>query len=160
MNESLSLNKTIANFVLANFGFREKKINSARASADRCAIETTTAGGASTISKKGNLHRRTVGVFLHHRDAKVALEELRKVGFPMSWIALVARQGKRYDWMPGLTVCDRFDEDEFSEAGWQFFQKYYKRGRYLIIIKGTEDAISYAEAILSRRRGRSEVWHL
>jgi hypothetical protein len=152
MNESFSLNRIVASFVLDSFGSREKGNRTVRAISSVC--------NAPTIDRKGNSHQRVVGVFLHHRDAKVALEELRNAGLPMGWIALIARNGKRYNWMPDLTVCDRFDEDGFSEESWQFFHKYYKRGRYLVIIEGTDDAIRYAQAIMSRRRGRSEVWHL
>ena len=55
-----------------------------------------------------SLSQRAIGVFLHHRDVKVALEELTGVGFPLSWIILIARNCKNYNWIPGLTVDDRF----------------------------------------------------
>lgn len=35
-----------------------------------------------------------IGVFLHHRDVKVALEESIEAGFPLSWMTLIARNCK------------------------------------------------------------------
>ncbi|MGV2831115.1 hypothetical protein [Myxosarcina sp. GI1(2024)] len=107
-------------------------------------------------------HKRTVGVFVHHRDAKVAIEDLRDAGFPLNWIKLISRDCWRYHWLDGLHTCDRFDGQFFgtSDQCWRFFQRLFQRGKYLIAIEAPGHSLEYAEAILSRRRGRGEVWHL
>lgn len=106
--------------------------------------------------------QRLVGVFVHPRDAKVALSQLREAGLPLSWMALMARDSFRHQWMPGLTVGDRFDSQWLGPSeGWhRVFSKYYRRGHYLLVVRGTRDAIRYAETLLSCRRGPSQIWRL
>lgn len=115
----------------------------------------------TTTTQAGN-YTRTVGVFRHHRDAKVALEDLRDAGFPLNWIKLISRNCWRYDWLAGLHTCDRFDGKFFdtSDSCWQFFLRLFQRGKYLIAIEAPSNSLHYAEAILSRRRGHGKVWHL
>ncbi|WP_052055586.1 hypothetical protein [Myxosarcina sp. GI1] len=115
---------------------------------------------ANNVIAKNN--SRTVGVFLHHRDAKVALQDLQDAGFPLKWITLISQNCWQYSWLKGLRTCDRFNKHFFnsSDKSWQFFQRLFQRGKYLIAIEAPSNSLRCAEAILSRRRGHGEVWHL
>ena len=104
---------------------------------------------------------RIVGVFSHHRDVKVALEELEDAGFPSNLIMLIARNCQRYSWSPAVTTSNYFSEETFSfnQIAQSFFQRLFQRGKYLLLITGNQSDLSSAGSIMGRRRGHSEVWH-
>lgn len=119
-------------------------------------------GKTQTKSVRVNSYSRTVGVFVHHRDAKVALEDLQDAGFPLDWVTLISRDCLKYSGLKGLHTRDRLDKQFFnsSENCWQFFQRLFRRGKYIVAIEAPTNSIGCAEAILTRRRGHGEVWHL
>ena len=104
---------------------------------------------------------RIVGVFSHHRDVKVALEELTEAGFPTSSITLIARNCQRHSWLPKVDTNSYFDEEtfNFNRSAREFFQRLFQRGKYLLSIAGDESDVIYAGKIIGRRRGHSAVWH-
>ena len=57
---------------------------------------------------------RVVGVFSHHRDVQVALEELKDAGYPFNWITLIARNCQQYNWLPNLIIDECFNEKAFD----------------------------------------------
>jgi hypothetical protein len=79
----------------------------------------------------------------------------------LDWITLIARDCKRYEWMPGLTIGDRFNESflGLSEESERFLYRRFNRGKYLVKVEGTDDALRCAKDILNRRRN-SEIWYL
>lgn len=113
----------------------------------------------SNIGNIGSAH--IIGVFSHHRDVKVALEELIEAGFPTSSIGLTARNCQRHSWLPEVGTNNCFDEEVFSfdRAARKFFQRLFQRGKYLMLVTGNERDVFYAGSIMGRRRGHSEVWH-
>ena len=100
-----------------------------------------------------------VGVFSSHRDVKVAIEELLEAGIESDRLTIVARNWHDRNWLEDLTVYNYFDEQLFgTNLDCQyFFQKLFRRGKYLLSIAGDTRNIN-AGAIMSRRRGRAEVW--
>lgn len=116
----------------------------------------------SEISNKIDLLTLAVGVFFHGRDVKVALCDLIDAGIPFSWINLITRDCQRYQWQSGLIISDRFEEIAFelAEEAQNLFYKRFQRGEYLLKVKGDAPAVLYAEKIMSRRPGHSEVYHL
>lgn len=110
-------------------------------------------------ARLGRRHR-AVGVFPHRRNADEALAELSNAGFPMSQVSLVARDYDRHARITDLDVRDRFDNTIFGfpEERVQFYNDRYTRGEYLVIVHGSEDEISRAEAIL--RRHSIQEWRL
>jgi hypothetical protein len=63
--------------------------------------------------------------------------------------------------MSGLTICDRFNESflGLSEESERFLYRRFNRGKYLVKVEGTDDALRCAKEILNRRRN-SEIWYL
>ena len=119
-------------------------------------------GTRQTISDPGsNSSARIVGVFSHHRDVRVALEELTEAGFSTSSIALIARNCQRHSWLPEVNTNNYFDEETFSfnRAARKFFQRLFQKGKYLMLVTGNERDVTYAGSIIGRRRSHSEVWH-
>ena len=102
-----------------------------------------------------------VGVFASHRDVLVAIEELLEAGFSLEGIALVARQAKHHDWQEDFTIYDNFDEELFgsNEIDRYFFLRLFERGKYLLLVTGTEQDLKSIGAIIGRRRGHGEVWY-
>jgi len=146
MNVSLPLPQKIAMFFLASFGLLQKENPILSNHLDRLSPKRV----------RQKTHPLAIAVFCHHRDAKVALEELKRAGIPLAWVTLIAHNCQRHQWLPGITICDRFEETLCR----QFFFKYFQKGNYLVTVEGTDDAIRYAAQILSRRRKHSEVWFL
>jgi hypothetical protein len=137
---------TISNFTLSGFGLKPKS----QLTKDN-----------SKITNNKNCYQKAVGVFFHHRDVKVALEDLIEIGFPVSKISLIARDCKRYDWNNNLQICDRFDNNllKLPEALIHLLQRYFNRGKYLTIVSGTKADVEIASAILNRRPKHAKVWH-
>jgi hypothetical protein len=100
---------------------------------------------------RGASHR-AVGVFRNRRDAETALETLQRSTFPMSQIALVARDYPHSTRIPDLVVHNRFDEMDFgfTEDRRRLFRESFDRGEYLLIVYGTPEQIHDAEVILNR----------
>ncbi|GAB4539381.1 MAG: hypothetical protein Tsb0014_29730 [Pleurocapsa sp.] len=123
---------------------------------DRRQTKTTVNSGDS----HENCYQKAVGIFFHHRDVKVVLEELREIGFPLSKISLIARHSKKHNWSSGLQICDRFNAKilELPEALRYLLHHYFNRGKYLVLVSGTNADIQVARNILSRRPKHSEVW--
>ena len=129
---------------------------------------------------------REVGVFASHRDVLVAIEELLEAGFSLDGIALVARQARRnfagvrpvvlkdtpsdkfteqeakhHDWQEDFTIYDNFNVELFglNEIDRYFFLRLFERGKYLLLVTGTEQDLKSIGAIIGRRRGHGEVWY-
>lgn len=102
-----------------------------------------------------------VGVFSHHRDVKVALEELTEAGYPISLVKLIARNCQRHSWLPEISTYDSFDDDAFASnrAAQNFFQKLFRRGKYLLLVAASGQELNSVSSIVGRRRKHSEVWH-
>ena len=119
-----------------------------------------------------------VGVFASHRDVLVAIEELLEAGFSLDGIALVARQARRnfagvrpvefteqeakhHDWQEDFTIYDNFNVELFgsNEIDRYFFLRLFERGKYLLLVTGTEQDLKSIGAIIGRRRGHGEVWY-
>lgn len=108
-----------------------------------------------------NHRHRAVAVFSHHRDVKVALEELDDSGFSRDSLTLVARQAKRCIGCSELITNSNFDDCRFSlnlEVQ-KFFSRLFKKGKYLLLVNGSEHDVDAACKIISRRRNHAEVWH-
>lgn len=99
----------------------------------------------------GTSHR-AVGVFRDRLDAEAALETLQRSAFPMTQVALVAREYSTSTRIPQLVVRDRFDEMDFglTEDRRQLFRESFDRGEYLLIVSGTVEEIHNAQVILNR----------
>lgn len=65
------------------------------------------------------IHRRSVGVFTHRRDAEQALHELRDSGFPMERVSVVVRDADRNTDMAGAQVGEHVGNkaDEGAKVG-------------------------------------------
>jgi hypothetical protein len=113
------------------------------------------------IANNQNCYQKVVGVFFHHRDVKVALEDLAEIGFPVSKVSLIARDCKQYDWNNCLQLCDRFDNNllKLPDTLIKVLRRYFNRGKYLTIVSGTEADVKIVSAILNRRPKHAKVWH-
>jgi hypothetical protein len=113
------------------------------------------------IENNKNCYQKAIGVFFHHRDVKVALEDLTEIGFPANKISLIARDCKRYNWNVPLQICDRFDNNllKLPESLIRLLQSYFNRGKYLTIVSGTQADVEIASAILNRRPKHAKVWY-
>jgi hypothetical protein len=101
-----------------------------------------------------------VAVFSHHRDLKVALDDLHLAGFSDDWITLIARNTKRCCWCSELITKDYFDAEKFnfSKVAQEFFLKLFQRGKYLVLISGNEYDVDAASKIMSRRQNHAQLW--
>ncbi len=101
-----------------------------------------------------------VGVFAHHRDAKVAIEELQEAGFSLDEITLVARNAWHHHWLGDLTIYNYFNEELFdsNQIARRFCQKLFQQGKYLLLVTEKENDLN-AGTIMGRRQGHSEVWY-
>ncbi len=117
-----------------------------------------------------------VGVFAHHRDAKVAIEELQEAGFSLDEITLVARNAWHHRWLGDLTIYNYFNQELFDQRSEQapsfyggvisdsnqiarrYCQKLFQQGKYLLLVTEKENNLN-AGTIMGRRRGHSEVWY-
>ncbi len=101
-----------------------------------------------------------VGVFAHHRDAKVAIEELQEAGVSLNEITLVARNAWHHHWLGDLTIYSYFNEKLFDsdQIARRFCQKLFQQGKYLLLVTEKENELN-AGSIMGRRRGHSKVWY-
>lgn len=65
------------------------------------------------------IHRRSVGVFSHRRDAEQALHELKQSGFPMDRVSVIAQNTDRDDEIAGTPVQEKVGNkaDEGATTG-------------------------------------------
>lgn len=103
---------------------------------------------------------RAVVVFSHHRDLKVALDELHDAGFSDDWLTLMARDVQRCSWYAELMTKNYFDAEkfDFSQVVQDFFFQLFQRGKYLVLISGNEPDVDAASKIMSRRQNHAKVW--
>lgn len=125
-------------------------------------IESKINNNNSGLKNKTILQQLTVGVFFHHRDVQVVLEELTHAGFPLNSLTLMARNCQRHNWLFDLNIFSHFEKEifNFSQECEQFFQKFFRRGKYILVVEGTEDMLHFAGKVLSRRLEHSKVWYL
>lgn len=102
-----------------------------------------------------------IGVFSHHRDVKVVLEELREAGFPNSLITLVTSNHQYNSWFSELNIAKDLNWQFFdSNRGIRnFFQRLFQQGKYFLLVQGNEVDLNSASSIMGRRHGHGEVWH-
>lgn len=102
---------------------------------------------------------RAVVVFSHHRDLKVALDELHHAGFSNDWITLITRNTKHCSWCSEL-IANNYFEAKFncSQVAQKFFRRLFQRGKYLILLSGSDPDVDAASKIMSRRQNHVKVW--
>ena len=111
-------------------------------------------------SKRNSNSTYAVVAFSHHRDVKVALDDLQHTGFSSDYMVLVARNIQRHSWCSKLITNNYFDAEkfDFGEAAQEFFSRLFSKGKYLVLISGKEYDVNYAAKVMGRRQDRSEVW--
>ena len=100
-------------------------------------------------------------VFSHHRDVKVALDDLRNAGVSHDGIILIGRNARRYSWCPRLMIDSYFDpaKFDFNQIAKEFFWRLFQQGKYLALIAGDKYQVNSVSKIMGRRPGHSEVWY-
>ena len=123
-------------------------------------LQTTNTNLLSNRNRASDHHSYAVVVFSHHRDVKVALEELSCAGFSSDCLTLIARHAKRLNYS-GLVTKSCFDpkQFDFNQIAQDFFSRLFKRGKYLVLINGGEYDVNAASKIVSRRQNHAKVWH-
>ena len=113
------------------------------------------------IQNKHDDVNSAVVVFSHHRDVRVALDDLKNAGMTSDRFILMARNAERYSWHRELTIDNYFDVEEFdcSQADRDFFWRLFQKGKYLLLISGSKYDVDSVTKIVARRRGHAEVWH-
>jgi hypothetical protein len=114
----------------------------------------------AVVQKNRSNETRAVVVFSHHRDLKVALDELRDAGFSDDWLTLMTRDVQRCSWCAELMTKNYFDAEkfDFNQVARDFFFKLFRRGKYLVLISGNERDVDAASKIMSRRQNHAQVW--
>lgn len=114
-----------------------------------------------TASKNTSKSNYAVVVFNHHRDVKVALDDLENVGLTCDGISLIARKAHRHAWHPELEINNYFESVEFNfnQIAQEFICRLFQRGKYLVFITGNQDDVNFTSKIMGRRPGHSEVWY-
>ena len=104
---------------------------------------------------------QVIGVFSHHRDVKVALEDLIEAGFPSSLITLVTSNHLYNTWFSELKTGSDLDWRFFDpdHSILSFFLRLFKKSRYFLLVQGDEVDLNSAGSIMGRRRGHGNVWH-
>jgi len=102
-----------------------------------------------------------VVVFSHHRDAKVAFDDLDNAGLSYNSLVLIARNAERYTWRHELRINDYFEPQkfDFNQIAQEFFSRLFQKGKYLVLISGEKSEVNTVAKIMSHRHGHSEVWH-
>ena len=108
---------------------------------------------ASRVSGFGQTHQ-AVGFFSRRQDAEQAIADLRRSGFPLAQVSLVAQRFEQREPFTGVTLHDRFDNSRFGfpEESARFFNNRIGRGDYLVVVHGTPEQLRQAETILKRAR--------
>lgn len=114
----------------------------------------------ASIVQCDNQRHRAVAVFSHHRDVKVALDELDRNGFSYDGLTLVARQARRCVGYSDLITNSSFDDCKFglNLEVQKFFSRLFRKGKYLLLFNGSKHDVNAVSKIISRRRNRAEVW--
>ena len=101
-----------------------------------------------------------VVVFSHHRDVKVALDELSDAGLSNDYMTLITRHAQRCLWNSELAIDSCFNTQRFAfnQVAQEFFRRLFQRGKYLVLITGSKQDVNVASKIMSRRRDHAEVW--
>ena len=104
----------------------------------------------------------TVVVYSHHRDVKVALDDLHNAGFSNDAITLIAHNARRYSWNYQLMINNYFDLNkfDFNHIAQEFFLRLFQKGKYLVLIKGEKADVNAISKIMARRDGHAEAWSL
>ena len=102
-----------------------------------------------------------VGVFDDYLDVIEALEELELAGLNLSKINLIAGDGWRCHWLSDLNICDRFNQELFesNRTTQDFFQQLFEQGKYLLLLRGTQNELNFARQIIDRCQVPSEIWY-
>ena len=113
------------------------------------------------INLDGSTSAQVVGVFSHHRDVKVALEELSEAGFPGSLITLITSNHQYNDWFSELNTANDFNWQllDSNHGIWNFFRRLFKQSNYFLLVQGNEADLNSAGSIMGRRLGHGTVWH-
>ena len=124
---------------------------------------TNTNANTNVLSRRNRAcdhHSHAVVVFSHHRDVKVALDDLDYAGFSGDCLTVIARHAQRLDYS-GLVTKSCFDAKrfDFNQIAQEFFAKLFKRGKYLMLINGGKYDVDAASKIASRRQNHAKVWH-
>ncbi|MEL6929938.1 MAG: hypothetical protein AAFO95_15045 [Cyanobacteria bacterium J06600_6] len=117
---------------------------------------------AFSLVDNANHRHLAVAVFSHHRDVKVALDDLDYDGFSFDDLTLVTRHPQRCQNYSGLITCSDFDARKFglNLAAQRLFSRLFAKGKYLLVVDGSLHDVNAASRIVSRRRHHAEVWHL
>jgi arginyl-tRNA--protein-N-Asp/Glu arginylyltransferase len=121
-----------------------------------------TANQNCTLVQNNNCNQtRAVAVFSHHRDLKVALDELHHAGFSRDWITLITRKTKHCSWCSEL-IANNYFEAKFncSQVAQKFFWRLFQRGKYLVLLSGSDLDVNAASKIMSRRQDHVKIWRL
>jgi|GEM_PF-6086439 len=114
-----------------------------------------------SVENKNNKNGAVI-VFAHHRDVKVALDELNHAGFSYDNLLLIARKAQRYIDYSGLTTYNWFDPQkfDFDLISQKLFLRLFSKGKYLVLISGSDCDVNAATKIMSCRRDRAKVWRI
>ena len=104
---------------------------------------------------------KAVVVFNHHRDVRVALDELYDAGFSTDCLTLISRRSLKYMDRVEIATSSNLNLEKFNfdRQSQEFFSRLSDRGKYLILITGSHSDIKAASKIVSRRRHRTQIWH-
>lgn len=113
-------------------------------------------GASPVVSGAGLAHnKRAVGLFSNHRDAELAMDDLRNAGFPLNQITLIAQHVEPQGFFAKLAmrVRDRFDDMRMglSDDRVRFYSDRIARGDYAVVVEGTEEEVRRAASILNAR---------
>lgn len=114
-----------------------------------------------SIKKKNNgKSTHAVGVFSHHRDVKVALDDLRDAGFPKDLVTVIARNPKNYSWSSNSDSHNHLNKKNLSwnQIAQHFYQRLFQREQYLILVVGNEKDLNFASLIMGRRKRHARVF--
>ncbi len=102
-----------------------------------------------------------VVVYSHHRDVKVALDDLKNAGCTTDDMILIAHNAKRYSWNHQLMINDYFDLKKFAfnHIAQEFFLRLFQKGKYLVLITGEKADVNAISKIMARRNGHAEAWN-
>ncbi len=100
------------------------------------------------------LYYRGIGVFKKDKDAKAAIIDLRKAGFPMSQVSVIARDTTPYEILSPVDAVyytNNYPRVETSKERTQYYQDRFNQGDALLILSGRDAEIQAAKNILIDR---------
>lgn len=130
------------------------------ASAPVAAAAAPAVVGTTTHGRDIVRNKHAIGIFPHRREAEQAINDLRRAGFPLSQVSLVARQLERQEPFAGVDLRDRFEAMRLGIPAdrARLYHDRVDRGDYVVIVNGTEDEVRQAAAILNRYN--IQEWHV